>query len=413
MARKLNILDRIFGVPIEKRSIQTVSPSDPFTSWASLFSAWGLDDVTLTEATAQSIPAYSRAIDIISSQIASLPISVIRKSGETIEEDTLHPLHRLLKYRPHPLFSSYDFRSALVRQMMLRGNCTVFPVLDANGNPIRLEFLKGAFEVMKTPQGDYYYKFTESLNDRDTYEAGEVLHFKLNSIDGVTGQSPLKIFRGVLERSLAELQLANKYYTNGGQVSGLLTPSQPLSKEQAKQAMDMWSQNNVGQDKVGKVGLIPFGFDYKRLGDTMAESQMTEARSMTVNDIANITGVNPVMLSNLGRATFANVEELNRVLVQFTLRSYAKIIEEEFNTKMFPSTQMGKRKVKFNFDGLLRGDTAARAAFYREMYNIRAINPNEIRAHEGMNPYEGGELFGQPLASNSTEPQQTESNEGK
>jgi phage portal protein BeeE len=78
---------------------------------------------------------------------------------------------------------------------------------------------------------------------------------------------------------------------------------------------------------------------------------------------------------------------------------------------MFPSSQIGKKKVRFNFDGLLRGDTESRAAYYREMYNIRAINPNEIRKHEGMNPYEGGDKFGQPLASNSKEVEPTSPNQ--
>jgi len=52
---------------------------------------------------------------------------------------------------------------------------------------------------------------------------------------------------------------------------------------------------------------------------------------------------------------------------------------------------------------LYRGDVMARAEFYTKLYNIRAIAPNEIRNLEGFNPYEGGDKFGMPLASNSKE----------
>ena len=41
----------------------------------------------------------------------------------------------------------------------------------------------------------------------------------------------------------------------------------------------------------------------------------------------------------------------------------------------------------------MRGDSTARANFYRTMYTISAMNPNEIRRLENMNEYEGGETY--------------------
>ena len=52
---------------------------------------------------------------------------------------------------------------------------------------------------------------------------------------------------------------------------------------------------------------------------------------------------------------------------------------------------------KFNANGLLRGSVQARGAFYTQLYNIGVINPNEIRALEEMNPYDGGEKYRVPL----------------
>jgi hypothetical protein len=60
---------------------------------------------------------------------------------------------------------------------------------------------------------------------------------------------------------------------------------------------------------------------------------------------------------------------------------------------------------------MLRGDTQSRAEYYTALYNIRAISPNEVRALENMNPYEGGDAYGMPLASNSTEPAQPQNND--
>jgi HK97 family phage portal protein len=131
---------------------------------------------------------------------------------------------------------------------------------------------------------------------------------------------------------------------------------------------------------------------------------------MTVEDIANITGVPLPLLSAGDKTPLNNLEVLNRLFVQYTLRAWCKRIESEFNSKLFSINQVGTTFVRFNLDGLLRGDTQSRANYYKELYNIRAISPNEIRALENMNPYDGGDQFGLPLASNSTEPVQPADN---
>ena len=77
------------------------------------------------------------------------------------------------------------------------------------------------------------------------------------------------------------------------------------------------------------------------------------------------------------------------------------------NSKLFSDREMGRIEVRFDLSGLMQGDLQAQASFFREMYNIRVFNPNEIRQQLGKNPYEGGDRYGMPLASNSTEvPQQ-------
>lgn len=339
----------------------------------------------------------NRAIEIIGSQIASLPISVWTKTAEgKLKEATDHPLHQLLKYRPHPLYNSFDFRSALIRQLMIKGNAYVLPTYQG-GEIVQMKLVDDTPEIFETSRR-WFYKFPTI---DEAIPADSIWHFKQNSLDGIVGQGPVDLFRKTLERGLSEIDQGHAYFGNGGQVSGLLTPSTPLNPKQAESAMDFWNKNNVGAEKVGKVGMVPFGFNYLRLGDSIADSKLLEARRMTVEDISNITGVHPILLGDLGRATFANVEELNRTLVQFTLRVFAKIIEDEVNSKAFSREERGTHFVRVNFEGLLRGDTKARADYYSKMYNIRALSPNEIRAFENQNPYDGGDEYGQPLASNA------------
>jgi len=381
-----------------------VGPSAAFSSWSLIFPSL-TEKPTVTEANAQGIPAFGRAVDIISTQIASLPFSVYRSTDDGgVEEAATHPLYRLLKFRPHPLYNTFDFRAALIRQLMLRGQAYVLPEVAGGNRVTRLTLLDPPADIFET-DGIYFYKFAKYERP---LRSEEILHFKLNSLDGINGQNPLKIYAETFARAIAEIEMGTAYYSNGGHASSLLTPKTPMNPKQAEQAMEYFNKMSTGRDKIGKVGFMPFGMDLQKLSDSMNDSKFNESRRQTVSDMSNITGVNPIMLGDLERATFTNVEELNRILVQFTLRTYCKVIETEMNSKLFSERDMGRVYVRFNMDGLLRGNTKDRAELYSTLYNIRAINPNEIRRLENMNPYEGGDQYGLPLASNVKEPADAE-----
>lgn len=395
----------------EKRySVETVTSSDKFSAWKQLLVSWGVDgDLILDENTAQSIPAFNRAIEIIATQIASLPISVYRSDENGNREEAKdHPLYQLLKYRPHPLYNSGDFRAAVIRILILRGNCFV-QVISTRSGIKHLEIIDERTADIVKIGTDYFYKFSDI--DRPL-SSEEVLHFKINSKDGISGQSTLDLFKDCLERAQAEIKLGKMYYTKGGQVGGVLAPDQPMDVKQFEQARAAWNRTNVGMDKMGQVGMLPVGMKYVKLGDSLNENQLNESRARTTEDISNMTGVHPILLGAMDSATFSNVEELNRVFVQFTLRSFIKIIEDEFNTKAVSRRDRESVRVRFNTTGLLRGDTSARADYYMKMRTVQAMSPNEIRALENMNSYEGGDAYDLPLASNikPQEPAQAENN---
>jgi HK97 family phage portal protein len=393
----------------EKRySVETVTSSDKFSAWKQLLVSWGVnDDLILDEKTAQSIPAFNRAIEIIATQIASLPISIYRSEDNGNRQEAKdHPLYQLLKFRPHPLYNSGDFRAAIIRILILRGNCFV-RVVGSRGGIKMLEIIDERTADIVKVGTNYFYKFSD-INE--TLSADEVLHFKINSMDGISGQSTLDLFKDCLERAQAEIRLGKMYYTKGGQVGGVLAPDQPMDVKQFEQARAAWNRTNIGMDKMGQVGMLPIGVKYVKLGDSLNENQLNESRARTTEDISNMTGVHPILLGAMDSATFSNVEELNRVFVQFTLRSFIKIIEDEFNTKAISKSERDTVRVRFNTAGLLRGDTSARADYYMKMRITHAMSPNEIRALENMNSYEGGDRYDLPLASN-IKPQEPQSDQ--
>ncbi|MFZ8961532.1 MAG: phage portal protein [Flavobacteriaceae bacterium] len=366
--------------------------------WRGLFLPGNKSKINVTEKKAEGLPAFFRALNIISGQMASLPLSVYEEKPDgSIVEAKTHPLYKLLKFRPSPLYNSFDFVSSVTRQVLLRGEAYIIPVYDGRGAVSEL--------VIKNDRPVDFFKFDNTwfyrfADEERPYKWDSVLHLKAFSVDGITGQNPLKIFDEIFGLGIAQVEFASSHFGNGAHYSGLLIPDHPIKPEQQEQ---LRSTFNSKENKPGETGVLPFGFKYEKISANLADTQLIESRRLTVEDVANITGVHPILLASLERATFSNVEELNRTFVQYTLREWCKRWESELNSKLFSNRELGRYFIRFNLDGMLRGDTEARAKYYQTMYNIRAINPNEIRKLENFNPYEGGNEYGLPLASNTKE----------
>lgn len=377
----------------QRSTVTTIGPAKDWSKWKHLFLPFTSAKIPVSELTAQGIPAYFRALNIVSEQIGSLPWSVYKKDNSGITEQPSHPLYKLLKFRPSPLYNTFEFRETLIRQVMLRGEAFVHIHRNQAGSVSELEILTKATDFYQGTNGLYYWKF----QDR-TLMSEEVLHLKAYSIDGIRGISPLKLLPDALGLGMQQISHAAKYYANGTTTSGLLVPDNPMSPNQVEQALNYWDRYNSGPTRSGQAGIMPFGLKYQSLGNNLKDSQYVEGRHLTIEDVANITGV-PIDLLNSGdkTSTYASAEQRMRQFVLFTLRTWCKRFEEEMNSKLFPSREMGKVFVKFNLDGLLRGDTEARSTYYNTLLQNGVLTRNEVRELEGRNPMPGGDELMVPL----------------
>lgn len=335
-----------------------------------------------------SISAVWACVRILSETVASLPLHLYRKTKDgnvRVEGD------KLLTFlaRPNSYASTYDFLQWEMLGCLLRGNGYTWIIRDANGVPQRMHFCRNE-EVIVTYDDNsdqIVYRYRNNV-----IPSTDMIHLKGIVTDGYLGKSPIEVHRENLLLSQNVLTYGQKFFTNGGNTEGVYTYPGEL-KDEAYNRL----KKNINEQETLKNShkslLLEGGMKYERINIPLEDAQFITTRKFQATEIARIFGVPPHLIADLERSTNNNIEHQGIEFVVYTLMPYLKKLEAELNYKLLTTEQARKMYFSFNVNGLMRGDSAARANFYRTMYTISAMNPNEIRRLENMNEYEGGEEF--------------------
>ena len=133
---------------------------------------------------------------------------------------------------------------------------------------------------------------------------------------------------------------------------------------------------------------------YQHLSITPEDAQMLETRAFSVEEICRFFGVPPVMIGHTSKTTSwpTGVEQQVLMFQKFTLRRRIKRIEQAVMMQLLSAEDRARGvSVQFNLEGLLRGDSAARASFYQTMTQIGGMTINEVRRLENLPPVAGGD----------------------
>lgn len=329
-------------------------------------------------------------VDLLSGAMSTLPLHVKERtdSGRRVLYD--HPVARLLM-KPNPKMNGVVFRRAMMASVCLRGNAYAFITeRDMMQRPTRLDFVLPWNVSLWEGDDDIYY--TIAGNDTKI-PSRDVIHLKGLSMNGLVGLSPIRQHAELLETSGNSLEFARSFYKNGCRTTGVFKKDKTLSDEAYERLRKQLAEQYFGAKNVGKPLLLEDGLDYTAITIPPEDAQFIATRLQSVDEIAAIFRVPPHMVGNQSHSTYSNNEQQNLELYNLTLRPWIVNTEAEFNDKLLREDEKGRTYIDIDAKGLLRADTAARTAFYKEMFYIGAMNPNEIRASEDMDGYKGGDQF--------------------
>ncbi len=368
--------------PFKRRETRSTTPADTYWSnFAALRSG-----AAVTPESAQSVAACYAAVGAISEAIGSLPLHLYRRDGDERTRATDHPLYAVLHHTPNPEQSGVEFVEWMTASMLLRGNSYARIVRGHDGQVRQLiPLVTERITAMRKGEaiGGYEYTDRDGKIERLLPEEVFALRHRAGS-DPLIGVSPIAASRSAFELALAEAEHGVSTFRNGAKLSGVLQASHLLTAEQAGKLRETWNAKHAGTDAAGNVAVLGQGLEFKPISMSLEDSEWVAARRFSVEEVARIFKIPPVLIGDLSHANYSNSVEMARWFIVHTLRRHLKAWEGAIGRQLL--TDVGRRTLyaEFNVEGMLRGDSKTRAEFYQHAIRDQWMTVDEIRKLENL-----------------------------
>jgi HK97 family phage portal protein len=323
-----------------------------------------------------------------------LPVdSFIRRDGNRIP------------YRPRPawiqkpdidLLRSEHYQQVLV-SLLLDGNAYVRIFRDGRGDVANLVCLDPTRIQVKRNPATKKIEYIIDNYDSGIVPASEMLHItEIRKPQALTGLSRVTELKDNLGLASALQSFAARFFGQGATTNGVIEYPGKLTLEQAKNLQTGFDNAHKGFKKAHKTGILDSGAKYVKTGVNPDEAQMLESQKFAIEQVARMFRIPPHMIgiTSAGAMSYASVEQNNINFVVHTLRPYISKLEDAYST-LLPNEAF----MKFNVDGLLRGDYTTRIQGYSIGLQSGFYSVNDVRRFEDLRPVDNGDSNRVPLAN--------------
>lgn len=357
----------------------------------------------VNERSAMQMTAVYSCVRILAEAVAGLPLHLYRYKEDGGKEKALdHPLYLLLHDEPNPEMSSFVFRETLMTHLLLWGNAYAQIIRNGRGEVMALyPLMPDRMVVDRDDKGQLYYEYTTSADDAPISKGSivrlkpsDVLHIPGLGFDGLVGYSPIAMAKNAIGLAIATEEYGSKFFANGAQPSGVL--EHPGTIKDPQRVRDSWMSQFGGSANSNKIAVLEEGLKYTPISISPEQAQFLETRKFQINEIARIFRVPPHMVGDLEKSSFSNIEQQPLEFVKYTLEPWLVRWEQSIQRTLFSADEKKRYFVRFNVEGLLRGDYASRMNGYAVGRQNGWMSANDIRELENLDRIpaeEGGDLY--------------------
>lgn len=375
---------------------RNISISDPaFAEYFGL-NLGNFSGVQVNELTALGISAVYRSVALISETIASLPLRTFR--------DTDTGRVRVRSFLDNPSgeggdLTSFEFWETVLCHLLLHGNAYLMHIFNQGGGVAGLfpvHPLLVTTEWNAEVPGGKTFKATLVNGQSRTFDASTMTQIMGKSLDGLKGLSPIALARNSFGISVAGDRAAAKVFSNGAMVSGMVTPEEDLTEDEAKVIKDSLNAKVAGWENAGDIAVINRKLKFSQWTMSLEDAQFLQSRQFQIEEVARWFGIPPFALMQTDKQTSwgTGIESQQRGLGRTVLAPWTSRIEQRASRLL-----ASPRFVEWDFAGLERATPAEEIRLILEQIKGGLITVNEGRKLRGLDPVDGGDVLQPPQAS--------------
>jgi HK97 family phage portal protein len=364
--------------------------------WSVFFGAetWAGEPVSVS--TAMQVGAFAGCVRLYAQTISTLPLGIWEKTADGRRARDDLDLQRLIRDEPNADQDAAEFWESVIAWLMAVGNA--FGDKKFIGDRLvaidLLNPLWGSLERNEFGAKQFRYRAPGKAERIITED--RLFHLRGLTMGADLGLSTVELGRQSLSSSRATERAAASHFANGMRPSGwLVYKGGTLEPDQRTLARQNLINPMLGAENAGKVGILEGEFDYRQMTIEPEAAQLLESRRFSVEDVCRWFGVPPILLSHASQGQTmwgSGIEQI--VLGWYVLQLRPRLVRVERAIRrqlMSPAEKRQGLYVEFNAEGLLRGDSAARAEFYWKMLQVGGMTPNQICDKENLPRWVGGD----------------------
>jgi len=366
----------------------------------------------------RSSPIWA-CVTLIADCMTLLPVQVIERQGDRRRVVPDHPVQAILNSAANEQMGATTTIGTGQMHALTFGNAYLEQQRNRRGDLIGLMPLLPDRTQPHLEVRDGRRRITyRTTIDGQSYELmpDEVVHVFGYSFDGLCGISPIRAQRNAVGLALALEEFGSKFFENDAKSGGFLMHPGKLGdkgRENLRNSFDSESGDQGGLRNAHKIKILEEGAKFVTTTISPEDSQFLGTREFQLAEAARIFRVPLVLLQSLQGSTVwgTGIESLMIGFARYTISPWVRRWESELTRKLLSEAERAQgREIHFDMNALMRADSAARAAFYREGITQGWMTRNEARGLEDMNPLDG---LDEPLIQGNMAPASGLSEQGR
>ena len=330
--------------------------------------------------------------------VSVLPVHVYERTDKgrvEATDDASFYLGNLLTTRWNPTLKSADGLRWVMLAKDTMGQCAVRiqwgKSLAGNRVPTALYPIYGNVTMLYDADtgGVSYQVPGDDFTPSGEYGDDEILIFRspLPCMDANQGRSLAEAAANTVGLSIDLEDFYHRLLLNGSHFPGWLETDQRLTPDMQRELVAQL-QGSGGLVNAGQIRVFDNGLKYRTNDMNMADINLIEQQTWVLEQMCRITGVPPQEVYDLSHSTYSNTEQGSIQFAQKTLMPECRESEMVFD-QVLRICGYFKNHVKFDLNGMLRGEYEARMEGYRTGIYAGFFTRNEVRSWEELPALEG------------------------